>query len=129
MMLGSYQRSHLRIEVDASAKQIGDSVTHPTQFRQWMWPQHIAETLPDTLQANLVFTSWLGPVPIRHEVLETTPTSCHLRLSQGIEGFHQWYWGDGWLQSSLEGYSLLPLNLGQSTSLLRLRYFLSRTNP
>ncbi|MEG5215625.1 hypothetical protein QUB48_07680 [Microcoleus sp. ARI1-A5] len=39
--------------------------------------------------------------------------------------FHQWYWGDGWVQSRLEGVSLLPLNLGQTASLLRLREFLA----
>jgi hypothetical protein len=46
-------------------------------------------------------------------------------LSQGIDGYHEWYWGDGWLQSRLEGISLLPLNLGQTLSLLKLRLFLS----
>jgi len=48
-----------------------------------------------------------------------------LALSQGIDGYHEWYWGDGWLQSRLEGISLLPLNLGQTLSLLKLRLFLS----
>jgi len=35
-------------------------------------------------------------------------------LSQGIDGFHEWYWGEGWVQSRLEGVSILPLNLGRS---------------
>jgi hypothetical protein len=48
-----------------------------------------------------------------------------LLLSQGIDGYHEWYWGDGWLQSRLEGISFLPLNLGQTLSLLKLRLFLS----
>ncbi|MEG4629803.1 hypothetical protein QUB56_09295 [Microcoleus sp. AR_TQ3_B6] len=48
-----------------------------------------------------------------------------LLLSQGIDGFHEWYGGDGWLQSRLEGVSLLALSLGQTASLLRLREFLA----
>ena len=47
-----------------------------------------------------------------------------LLLSQGIDGYHEWYWGEGWVQSRLEGVSLLPLNLGQTLNLLRLRTFL-----
>jgi len=43
-------------------------------------------------------------------------------LSQGIDGFHEWYWGEGWVQSRLEGVSILP-NLGQTLNLLRLRQF------
>ena len=45
-------------------------------------------------------------------------------LKQGIDGYHEWLWGDGWVQSRLEGISLLPLNLGQTFSLLKLRLFL-----
>ena len=48
-----------------------------------------------------------------------------LLLSLGIDGFHEWYWGDGWVQSRLEGVSLLALNLEQTASLLRLREFLA----
>jgi hypothetical protein len=48
-----------------------------------------------------------------------------LLLSLGIDGFHDWYWGDGWVQSRLEGVSLLALNLEQTASLLRLREFLA----
>jgi len=48
-----------------------------------------------------------------------------LLLSQEIDGFPQWYWGDGWLQSRLEGVSLLTLSLGPTASLLRLREFVA----
>lgn len=47
-------------------------------------------------------------------------------LSGGIDGFHEWYWGDRWVQSQLEGISALPINLGQSLVMLRLRQFLSQ---
>lgn len=126
MMLGSYQSSHLRIEVNATQSKITESLTHPNQFRQWMWPQQFPADLPTALTADTVFTSWLGVIPIRHEIIEASATALCFRMSQGVEGFHHWHWGEGWVQSCIEGYSLLPLGVGQSASLLRLRYFLSR---
>jgi hypothetical protein len=50
-------------------------------------------------------------------------------LSQGIDGYHEWYWGEGWVQSRLEGVSLLPLSLGQTLSLWRLRFFVTQKSP
>jgi hypothetical protein len=125
-MLGTFQQSSLRIEVDATEQQIGDSLLRPEQFRQWLAPQTFSAGLPERLQEGTVFTSWIGPVSIRHQVDMLKPNGIRLLMSQGIDGFHEWYWGDGWVQSSLEGISLLPLNLGQTLSLLRLRQFLGR---
>ena len=124
-MLGTFQHSSLRIELEASNAQIRESLLCPAQFRQWLAPQTFSAGLPDALQSGLVFTSWLGPVAVRHQVAQVEPNGVRLMMSQGIDGFHQWYWGDGWVQSSLEGVSLLPLNLGQTLSLLRLRQFLA----
>lgn len=124
-MLGTFQHSSLRIELDASNQQIRESLVSPAQFRQWLAPQTFSAGLPDALQLGTVFTGWLGPIAIRHQVEQVEPNSIRLLLSQGIDGFHQWHWGEGWVQSSLEGVSLLPLNLGQTLSLLRLRYFLT----
>jgi hypothetical protein len=126
-MLGTFQHSSLRIEIEASHQQIRDSLTRPAQFRQWLAPQSFSAGLPDALQLGTTFTSWLGPVAIRHQVAQVDPNGICLLLSQGIDGFHQWYWGEGWVQSSLEGISPLPLNLGQTLSLLRLRQFLKTT--
>ncbi len=81
--------------------------------------------MPEQLHQGLTFTSWTGPVTIRHQVEVATPTCLRLLLSQGIDGFHEWYWGEGWVQSRLEGISMLPLNLGQTLNLLRLRQFLA----
>ncbi|MBW4466171.1 MAG: hypothetical protein KME07_12145 [Pegethrix bostrychoides GSE-TBD4-15B] len=124
-MLGTFQHSSLRIELAASQQQIRESLVCPAQFRQWLAPQTFSAGLPDHLQPGTVFTGWLGPVAIRHQVEQVEPNGIRLLLSQGIDGFHQWHWGDGWVQSSLAGVSLLPLNLGQTLSLLRLRYFLT----
>ena len=123
-MLGNFQQSQIRIEVDAEQQDIGDCLLKTAILRQWMFPQTLSPNLPDTLQAGVTFTSKLGVVEVEHQV-ETADNNClRLLLSKGIDGYHEWYWGNGWIQSRLEGISLLPLNLGQSLSLFRLRQYL-----
>lgn len=124
-MLGTFQQSELRIEVEASATLLRESLTRPAQMQQWLWPQRLAVGLPEELQRELLFTSWLGPVAVQHFVDVSEPNCLRLLLSQGIDGFHEWSWGENWVQSRLEGVSLLPLNLGQTLGLLRLRQFLN----
>ncbi len=124
-MFGSFQQSQLRIELEASQTAIHDSLLCPAQMQKWLWPQRLAAGMPEKLQSGMNFISWLGPVEIQHQVQIATPICLRLLLSGGIDGFHEWYWGEGWVQSRLEGISLLPLNLGQTLSLLRLRQFLA----
>jgi hypothetical protein len=124
-MLGNFHQSQLRIEVEASETAIRDSLLRPVQLQQWLWPQRLTAGMPEQLHQGLTFTSWTGPVAIHHQVEVATPTCLRLLLSQGIDGFHEWYWGEGWVQSRLEGISILPLNLGQTFNLLRLRQFLA----
>jgi hypothetical protein len=124
-MLGNFQQSQLRIEVEASETAIRDSLLRPVQLQQWLWPQRLAAGMPEQLDQGLAFTSWTGPVAIHHQVEVVKPNCLRLLLSQGIDGFHEWYWGEGWVQSRLEGVSILPLNLGQTLNLLRLRQFLT----
>lgn len=124
-MLGPFQQSNLRIEIDASAQQIGDSLLRPDQFRRWLAPQTFSTGLPDRLQPGTTFMSWMGPIAIQHQVDLANSNQLRFILSQGIDGYHDWSWGEGWIQSRLEGVSLLPLNLGQTLSLVRLRQFLS----
>lgn len=125
-MLGTFQQSSLRIEVDATAADIRESLVSPTQFKRWLWPQQFTEGLPEALTEGQVFNSYLGPVTIQHEVKAVSDTHLHLLMSGGVDGFHEWYWGDGWVQSRLEGVSVLPLNLAQSLNLWRLKQFLSQ---
>ncbi len=123
-MFGTFQQSNLRIEIRASAAQLQKVLLEPEQFRSWLWPQRFSTGLPDSLQPGLSFTSWAGPVPIQHSIELIEPNRLRMLLSQGIDGFHEWSWGDGWVQSRLEGVSLLPLNLGQTYALLRLQQVL-----
>jgi hypothetical protein len=124
-MLGIFQKSHLRIEIEASEASLRDSLLRPAQLQKWLWPERFSPGLPEQLEPGLKFTSWIGPVEIQHYVDVAEPNCLRLLLSKGIDGFHEWYWGDGWIQSRLEGVSALPLNLGQTLTLLRLREFLA----
>lgn len=124
-MLGTFQQSHLRIEVEAEKSQIQRSLLQPGKFRLWLWPQRFQEGLPSELHEGLVFKSYLGPFEIEHTVNQVTDDHLHMLLAGAIDGFHQWYWGDQWVQSKLEGISAIPLNMGQSLVIFRLRQFLS----
>jgi hypothetical protein len=125
-MFGTFQQSQLRIEVPASGQQLRESLLRPEQLRQWLLPQRLSNGLPEELQSGASFITWLGPVPVHHGVERAEANCLRLLLSQGIDGFHEWYWGDGWVQSRLEGVSLLPLNLGHTATLLRLRQFVGQ---
>jgi hypothetical protein len=122
-MLGTFQQSHLRIEVRASEATIRESLTHGECLRRWLAPQSLTLTDAEVLTSGQTFTSWLGPVAIDHQVLRMDDQTLQFQLSRGVDGVHEWHWGDGWVQSRIAGVSLLPINLGQTASLLRLRLF------
>lgn len=125
-MLGTFQQTTLRVEVNAAAEQVRDSLLQPRLFKQWLWPQTFSEGMPDILEPQSVFIGYLGPVKIQHRVAEVSSHSIQLLLWEGVDGFHEWGWGDGWVQSRLEGISVLPLNLTQSLNLWRLQAFLKQ---
>lgn len=122
-MLGNFQESHLRIAIGVDESTIGSSLLKTKNLRQWIIPQTLSSELPDTLEVGMTFTSWVGFVSIQHRVEIANKNSLQLILSKGIDGYHEWVWGDGWVQSRLEGISLLPLKLGQTFSLLKLCQF------
>lgn len=123
-MLGTFQHSNIRIEIDAPATAIRDSLLCPDRLQKWLWPQQLSSGIPETLHPGVTFSTAIGPVKVQHHVEVAEDNCLRLILSEGIDGFHQWHWGDGWVQSNLEGISLLPLNLGQTFTLVRLRDFL-----
>lgn len=128
-MQGTYQQSSLRIELAASEQALRENLLYPAKLQQWLAPLRLSRGLPDVLQPGLTFSSVLGPIAIQHTVDRVESNYLRFLLSQGIDGFHEWQWGDGWVQSRIEGVSLLPLNLGQSISLLRLQQSLAVSNP
>ncbi|MBE7382909.1 MAG: hypothetical protein F6J95_016025 [Leptolyngbya sp. SIO1E4] len=125
-MFGTFQQTTLRVEIEATTAVIRDSLLQPRQFKQWLWPQTFSEGLPDILEVGTTFISYLGPIKIHHEVTALSPQSMRIVVWEGVDGFHEWCWGDGWVQSRLEGISGLPLNLAQSLNLWRLQRFLQQ---
>lgn len=120
-MFGNFQRSELRIEVPASASTIRDRLLSPPALTKWFFPQQMSFPSPDLLTIDSKFTTSFGLVTINYRVDRLEERYLRLLLDRGIDGFHEWYWGEGWVQSRLEGISLLPLNLYQTSILLRLR--------
>lgn len=136
-MFGTYQSSSIRIEIEAGADKIAGSLTELDQLKKWLWPQQIKlsntatgwskDSFSDSkLLVGQEVESRLGPIKINHRVEALSPNGIRFVLSGGIDGFHEWQWGNGWVQSRLEGVSLLPLNLGQTAGLVRIREYLTR---
>ncbi len=120
-MLGNFQRSELRIEVPATASTIRDKLLSPPALKKWLFPQQMSFPSQDLLSIGSKYRSTFGPVVVEY-IVDRVDTQClRLLLSNSIDGYHEWYWGEGWVQSRIEGISLIPLNLHQTTTLLRLR--------
>ena len=124
-MLGNFQHSQLRLEVEAAAPVIRDSLTKIPQLRQWLAPLPLGEGLPERLIPGVTLHTGVALATLTQTVDRLGDDHLRLILSGAIDGFHEWYWGDGWVQSRLEGISLLPLNLGQTLSLLKLKQFVT----
>lgn len=124
-MFGTFQQSQMRVEIEATASQLSRALLHTASLRRWLLPQIIPEALPKELSAGLTFTSWGGLIPVAHKVDAVDADGVRLLLSRGIDGVHEWYWGEGWVQSCLVGVSYLPLQAGNAMALLRLKTYLA----
>ncbi len=128
-MFGTFQDSAIRIEVAVAAPDIQKSLVQPQQFRQWLWPQSLSPELPEQLEQGLSFTSHLGAIALHHQVDHVSDHRLRLLVAGAIDGFHEWQWGNGWVQSRLEGISMLPLNLTHTAQLWRFQQFLAGLTP
>jgi len=81
IMLGNFQQSQLRIEVEASETAIRDSLLRPVHLQQWLWPQRCCRDAR-TAGSGLAFTSWTGPVAIHHQVEVATPNCLRLLVKE-----------------------------------------------
>ena len=127
-MLGKFQKSELRIEVKATESKIHDSLLNLEQLKQWFMPLQLKENLEKELKSGDTFSCYLGLVEIKNKVEIVNSNCFRLILSGGIDGYQEWCWGNGWIQSRLEGVSLLPLNLAQTFNLLRLKNWLTKNH-
>ncbi len=124
-MLGKFQTSELRIEVKATELVIRDGLLNCSQLKQWFSPLQLKGDFSSELTSGDVFISSAGLLEVENKVEIINSNCFNLLLSKGIDGYQQWCWGDGWVQSRLEGVSVLPLSLGHSFNLLRLRNWLN----
>ena len=122
-MFGQFQHSNIRLEIKASGQIIREVLTQPAQLQNQLWFWR-SPRIPSPLTIGTTFTVNFGLVPITYTVETLNEQGLRFLLSQGIDGFHAWSWDDGWLQSHIEGISLLPLNLGQTATLLGLRSYI-----
>jgi hypothetical protein len=125
-MLGNFQQSQIRIEVAANSATIRQQLLSPAHLRKWLSATKLTLEGDDLLQVDRTFAIEVWPVRVTHKVSKVTDDSLRLCLSEAIDGYQEWYWGDGWVQSRLAGVSLLPLSAIQTTNLTRLRWALSR---
>ena len=122
-MLGTFQKSHIRLEIEATSSTIADCLLMPKKLTQWLLPGVLSPGLPERLHSGINFSSYLGSITVNHLVEFASDQCLRLLLSGAIDGYHEWYWGDAWVQSRLEGVSILPLNIGQTVNLLKLRQY------
>ena len=120
-MLGNFQRSELRIEVPATPSTIRNRLLSPLALKKWLFPQQMSFSSQDLLTVGTKFETSFGSLVVGSQVDRVDSQCLRLLLSQAVDGYHEWYWGEGWVQSRLEGISLLPLNLYQTATLLRLQ--------
>lgn len=123
-MFGTFQQSSLRIELEASEETLAKSLTQVKELQNWLWFERFSIGISDTLTPGTRLTGRIGLVTVQHEVELAEPNRIRFLLSQGIDGFHEWAWGNGWVQSRIEGISLLPISLGQTATLLSLKQYL-----
>ncbi len=118
-MFGKFQQSFLRIELEANKLLIGNALTKKNLLKKWLPIHYLTLGLPESLAVGDTFTTF----SLMQRVESLDEESLCLVLSGTVDGYHHWSWGEGWVQSKLEGVSLLPLSLGVSISLLSLREF------
>ncbi|MGI0479294.1 hypothetical protein ACN4EE_00740 [Geminocystis sp. CENA526] len=122
-MLGKFQKSELRIEVKAKETIFRDSLLNINELKQWCFPVTLTKKTTEKLSQGDSFSCYLGLIEIKNQVDYLNNNCVRFILSGGIDGYQEWCWGDGWIQSRLEGISVLPLNLLQTFNLLRLKSF------
>jgi hypothetical protein len=125
-MLGNFQQCQIRIEVAATGAAIRQQLLSPINLRQWLSATKLSLESDNLLQVDCEFSLEIWPMRVDHHVNWVSNDSLRLRLSAAIDGYQEWYWGDGWVQSRLEGISFLPLSLLQTANLSRLRWALAQ---
>jgi hypothetical protein len=123
-MFGNFQQSHLRIELSATAQEIGRQLGFADGLRRLLAPSKVSLTGQEQLRSGDRFTATFGWVQVEQQLAVVSDRGLRLLLHGGIDGYQEWSWGDGWVQSRTEGISVLPLTALQTLQLIRLQQVL-----
>ena len=58
-MLGTFQKSQLRIEIEASATAIGSSLLKTEQLKSWLPSNRLSSGMPEQLTTGFEFTNMI----------------------------------------------------------------------
>ncbi len=123
-MFGNFQQSHLRIELSATAQEIGRQLGFADGLRRLLAPSQVSLTGQEQLRSGDRFTATFGWVTVEQQLTVVGDRGLRLLLHGGIDGYQEWSWGDGWVQSRTEGISVLPLTALQTLQLIQLQQVL-----
>ncbi len=122
-MLGLLQTARLKLEVRALAPVIAEHLTQVALIRQWAWPQEYPGAIGRLIVGG-EFTSYLGLLSIGHRVTRCDEGHLEMLLWGAVDGLSYWQWGNGWLEQTTTGVTLIPLIPAQQQLLKQLQHFL-----
>jgi hypothetical protein len=124
-MLGNFQQSHLRIELSATAQSIGQQLGVPASLKRLLAPGKVSSLEgSEPLRLGDQFSVTFGWVTVEQQVAAVGDRSLRFLLHGGVDGYQEWCWGDGWVQSCWAGVSVFPLSAWQTLELLQLQQVL-----
>jgi hypothetical protein len=126
-MLGNFQQSHLRIELSATAQAIGQQLGFADGLGRVLAPSKVSLAGQEPLRSGDRFAATFGWVTVEQQVAVVGDRGLRLLLHGGIDGYQEWSWGDGWVQSCTEGVSVLPLTALQTLQLMQLQRVLGNS--
>jgi hypothetical protein len=126
-MFGNFQQSHLRIELSATAQEIGQQLGFADGLRRLLAPSQVSLTGREQLRLGDRFTATFGWVTVEQQLAVVRDRGLRWLLHGGIDGYQEWSWGDGWVQSRTEGISVLPLTALQTLQLIQLQQALGHS--
>lgn len=121
-MFGNFQQSHIRIELSATAQAIGQQLGYGDSLARLLLPNNLPLlTDRQPLQVGDRITATWGWLKLEQQVSQVGDRSLRLLLHGSIDGYQEWSWGDGWVQSGTAGVSVLPLTALQTWQLIQLQ--------
>jgi hypothetical protein len=120
-MFGNFQQSHLRIELAGTSQEIGQKLSSVDGLGRLLAPGKMSYSGAQPLRVGDNFATTWGWLKVEQQVALASDRSLRLLLHGAIDGYQEWSWGDGWVQSCTVGVSALPLTALQTLQLIQLQ--------